>query len=77
MYHDRVRRGLIDRLLGDREILDAITNPPADTRAALRTAIARRFEVKSMDWSRVTVKEKDRSRDIWLNDPFEHDREDI
>ena len=77
LYHERVRRGLVDRLLGDREILDAITNPPADTRAVIRTKIARRFEVRSMDWSRVTVKEQDYSREIWLNDPFEHDREDI
>jgi len=77
LYHDRVRRGLIDRLLSDGEILKAITTPPPDTRAALRFKILGDFEVRAMDWSRVTVKDGQCSREIWLNDPFESDREAI
>jgi Pup amidohydrolase len=77
LYHDRVRRGLLDRLLSDSEILKAITAPPPDTRAALRYKILKSFEVRTMDWSRMTVKEGEYSREIWLNDPFESDREAI
>ncbi len=77
LYHDRVRRGLVDRLLSDADILGAITAPPPDTRAALRTKILHDFEVRTMDWSRVTVKDGERSRELWLNDPFENDREDL
>lgn len=72
-----MRRGLIDRQLTDAEILDAITRPPPDTRAALRLKILRNFEVRTMDWSRVTLRDGDHSREVWLNDPFEADREDI
>jgi hypothetical protein len=77
LYHERVRRGLIDRILEDPQIVSAVTNPPADTRAALRARIAKGFEVREMDWSRVTVKDGQYSRDIWLKDPFENEREDI
>jgi proteasome accessory factor A len=77
LYHDRARRGLVDRLLSDGEILKAITTPPPDTRAALRSKILKDFEVRSMDWSRVTVKDGQYSRELWLNDPFECDREEI
>jgi proteasome accessory factor A len=77
LYHERVRRGLVDRQLSDAEILKAITAPPPDTRAALRSKILDGFEVRSMDWSRVTIREGQHSREIWLNDPFESDREAI
>jgi len=77
LYHDRVRRGLVDRLLTDAEILKAITTPPPDTRAALRSRMARDFEVRALDWSRVTVKDGQYSREILLNDPFENGREAI
>lgn len=77
LYHERVRKGLVDRQLSDAEILEAITAPPGDTRAALRLKILRQFDVKTMDWSRVTVADGTYSREIWLNDPFEADREDI
>jgi proteasome accessory factor A len=77
LYHERVRRGLVDRQLSDAEILKAITAPPPDTRAALRSKILDGFEVRSMDWSRVTIREGQHSREIWLNDPFESDREAV
>jgi proteasome accessory factor A len=77
LYHQRVRKGLIDRQLTDAEILGAITSPPGDTRAALRAKILHGHDVRTMDWSRVTVKDGDYSREIWLNDPFEADREAI
>jgi hypothetical protein len=72
-----VRRGLIDRQLTDKEIVQAITTPPSDTRAALRTRIAKRFDVESIDWSRVTIRHNNYVRDVVLNDPLENDREDI
>jgi len=77
LYHDRVRRGLVDRLLDDKEIASAVTTPPGDTRAALRARIVQGHEVKEIDWSRVTVKDGKYSREIWLKDPFEFEREDI
>jgi proteasome accessory factor A len=77
LYHDRVRRGLVDRLLSDGDILKAITTPPQDTRAALRFKILKGFEVRTMDWSRVAVQDGEYSREVWLNDPFESDREAI
>jgi hypothetical protein len=77
LYHERVRRGLVDRLLDDSKILRAITEPPPDTRAALRTSISRRFEVTSMDWSRAAVREGEHSREVHMNDPFESTREDV
>ena len=77
LYHDRVRRDLVDRLLSDGEILKAITAPPPDTRAALRHKILKSFEVRTMDWSRMTIKDGEHSREVWLNDPFESDREAI
>jgi hypothetical protein len=72
-----VRRGLLERVLEDREIASAVTLPPADTRAALRMNIVRTHEVKEIDWSRVTVRDGQYSREVWLRDPFESEREDV
>jgi len=77
LYHERVRAGLIDRIITDKDIAKAITAPPQDTRAALRARIADDFEVESMDWSRVTIKDKGYSREIVLNDPLENERGEL
>jgi len=77
LYHERVRRGLVDRVVSDARILEAVTNPPRDTRASLRTKIARSMEVERMDWSRVTVRGEGGARELFLDDPFECDMEGL
>lgn len=71
IYHERVRKGLVDRFLDDRAVLGAITAPPSDTRAALRLELCRKYEVERIDWAFVVVGNGDgSSRRIDLEDPY-------
>lgn len=74
LHYERVRRGLVERVLTDADVLRAIREPPGDTRALLRTRIALSMDVASVDWSRVTVREGGGLREILLDDPLESER---
>jgi proteasome accessory factor A len=70
LHYRRLRRGLIDRVLEDEEIIAAIYDPPKDTRAALRRRICDEKEVASLDWSYVDIRTESGLRKIELPDPW-------
>ena len=76
IFYKRQRKGLVDRLLKDEDILGAIKEPPRDTRAALRRSICDRFNIESVDWATVTVNDGGRRR-IDMPDPYMHRLEDL
>jgi len=76
IFYKRQNKGLVDRLLSDDEIAKAVTEPPKDTRAALRKEICDRFNTESVDWSVVVVNDGNRRR-IELPDPYAHRWEDL
>jgi len=69
LFHRRQRSGLLDRIVSDEEILQAVYNPPKDTRAYLRKALCDRYEVDFIDWSVMIVNDGGRKR-IELKDPY-------
>jgi len=71
LHYRRLRAGLIDRVLKDDEIIKAINDPPSDTRASLRRKLCDGADVFGVDWSHVTLNEKDGGiRRIELPDPL-------
>ena len=76
IFYKRQNKGLVDRLLSDDEIAKAVTEPPKDTRAALRKEICDRFNTESVDWSVVVVNDGNRRR-IELPDPYANRWEDL
>jgi proteasome accessory factor A len=69
LFYKRQRRGLIDRVTTDDRILNAIQEPPTDTRAALRRNLCDRFNIEAIDWSLLVVNDGTRRR-IDLYDPY-------
>ena len=61
-------RGMVDRLVTDKQIEYAVNNPPEDTRAYLRGELIRKNNASSSDWDRVSL--SGHSRDIVLSEPF-------
>ncbi|MFQ5552937.1 MAG: hypothetical protein ACE5EW_04380, partial [Thermoplasmata archaeon] len=53
----------------DEEILEAVYEPPANTRAALRRRLCDEYKVVAIDWSYVVVDDGGRKR-INLPDPY-------
>jgi proteasome accessory factor A len=71
LHYKRMRKGLIDRLLSDEEVIEAIYEPPKDTRAALRRKLCEEHEVVRMDWSYIEVRGEGGFRKIEMPDPWE------
>ncbi len=69
LFYRRQREGLIDRVTTDDAILQAIQEPPQDTRAALRRNLCDRFNIEMIDWSLLIVNDGGRRR-IDLSDPY-------
>ena len=76
IFYRRQSKGLVDRFITDEEIVKAVTEPPPDTRAALRKEISDRFNIESIDWSTVVVNDG-RRRTINLPDPYACRWEDL
>jgi proteasome accessory factor A len=74
-FYERQDKDLVDRLVTDQEIIEAIREPPADTRAHARKLICDRFgdeKIVRLDWSVAKVKNKDGDIiAIELDDPFQ------
>ncbi len=59
------RAGLVDRLVTDEEINDAVINPPSDTRALLRSkAVKKRWHLDGGSWC-------DMGGEVYIHDPFQ------
>ncbi len=69
LFYRRQTKGLVDRTTTDEAILDAIQNPPSDTRAALRRRICDTFNIESIDWSFLVINDGTRRR-IDMDDPY-------
>jgi proteasome accessory factor A len=74
------RRGAVDRILSDEEILKAKTEPPPDTRAKMRgefIKLARQNSIQyDLDWSNIRLGNLLNVRVI-CNNPFETDTEKV
>jgi len=76
IFYRRQAKGVVDRMLDDETIARAVSEPPQDTRAALRRIICDKFNIDSIDWSSVVVDDGGR-RTIDLSDPYAHRLEDL
>jgi proteasome accessory factor A len=58
LFHALEQGGQMARIVGDAEIQAAMEQPPADTRAALRGELVRRFhsEIDRLSWGRVALR---------------------
>ena len=74
LYDSLLRRGTLRSLIGDRQVQEARTMPPADTRAALRgrfVSAAKAYGAQySCDWTRLSLQTPQRM-DMVLLDPFQ------
>ena len=71
IYYRRQREGLVDRVLSDKDILDAVRNPPGDTRAHLRGALCEKGGVEYISWDTVVLMKGDKRKKFVLEDPYE------
>jgi proteasome accessory factor A len=80
IYYLLERKGLVERVLEDEEILKAKTEPPADTRARMRgefIKLARQNSIQyDLDWSNIRLGNLLNVRVI-CNNPFETDIEKV
>jgi hypothetical protein len=70
LYYARQEAGKMDRVVTDEEILEAVHEPPANTRAALRRRLCDENKIVAIDWSYVVVDDGGRKR-INLPDPYQ------
>lgn len=79
LYHALVLKGAMHTIFSEDEIRSAADNPPADTRAYFRGAVASKFpkDVLSASWESVVLKVKDHERVIRLTDLGSFTRADI
>ncbi|MDX1534089.1 MAG: proteasome accessory factor PafA2 family protein, partial [Thermoplasmata archaeon] len=75
LYYARQEAGEMDRVVTDEEILNAVHEPPANTRAALRRRLSDEKKVVAIDWSYVVVDDGGRKR-INLPDPYQTELEE-
>ena len=75
LYPSMLRRGVMRQLATPQQVEHAVSEPPADTRAALRGAfVAKALSTQcrfSCDWTRLSVMAPERS-EVVLLDPFEY-----
>ena len=75
LYPSMLRRGVMRQLATPQQVEHAVSEPPADTRAALRGAfVAKVLSTQcrfSCDWTRLSVMAPERS-EVVLLDPFEY-----
>lgn len=69
LFYKRQREGLVERITDDEAVKAAVTNPPEDTRAALRRELCDTFNIEMIDWSVLVVNDGSRRR-IDLPDPY-------
>ncbi len=71
LYYALEEAGQMVQVAGEEEIAAALTEPPANTRAALRGDLIRRFtpDITRVSWGRVALKEDARAR--WVPLPAE------
>ncbi len=75
LYYARQEAGKMDRVVTDKEILEAVYEPPTNTRAALRRRLCDEHKVVAIDWSYVVVDDGGRRR-INLPDPYQTELEE-
>jgi proteasome accessory factor A len=73
LYYLLERRGLVDRMVEDAEIEDAVNNPPQTTRARLRGAFIKRAKERkrdyTVDWVHLKLNDQ-AQRTVLCKDPF-------
>ncbi|MBI2168438.1 MAG: Pup--protein ligase [Actinobacteria bacterium] len=77
LYYMLQRQGLVDRVVGDEEIEEAMSTPPQTTRARLRGEFIRRAKAKkrdyTVDWVHLKLNDQ-AQRTLLCKDPFKaHD----
>jgi hypothetical protein len=77
IFYRRQNEGLVDRLLDDDAVLEAIYNPPSDTRAHLRKKLCEKYDVQYIDWDYVTVRDGTSKKKFKLEDPYNYDIEKV
>ncbi len=75
LFYMLQNKGLVDRIVTDSQIENAVDNAPADTRAWLRGELIRRNEVSKSDWD--TIRLKGEADEISLKDPFRGTQEEL
>ncbi|MDI6788204.1 MAG: proteasome accessory factor PafA2 family protein [Planctomycetota bacterium] len=74
LFYTLQNQGLVERLIGDKDIKLAVNNPPQDTRAWLRGNILKSFpmdQIYRIDWDRGTVKIDDCTyKRFYLKEPL-------
>ena len=73
LYFDLYERGMVKRVVSDEQINQAITHPPADTRACARSRVMRALTDQKtryqIDWDSICVGD---DKFLSLDDPFPH-----
>ncbi|MCY3851912.1 MAG: Pup--protein ligase [Acidimicrobiaceae bacterium] len=73
LYYRMQRRGMVERIVGDREISQAVENPPETTRARLRGEFIRRAKEQrrdyTVDWVHLKLNDQ-AQRTVLCKDPF-------
>ncbi len=75
LFYRRQTAGALDRIVDDAAIKEAVYEPPADTRAALRRSLCDKHQVVGIDWSYVVIDDQGRKR-INMADPYSTTLED-
>ncbi|MDQ1519012.1 MAG: proteasome accessory factor, partial [Actinomycetota bacterium] len=73
LYYLLERRGKVDRIVTDEEVMDAVTTPPQSTRARLRGAFIKRAKERkrdyTVDWVHLKLNDQ-AQRTVLCKDPF-------
>ncbi len=77
LFYYLQKNNLAERISTDEEIINAVLNPPEDTRAYLRTKIGETCEVSQVDWSGFTLKTSEGEKKVSLLEPFSGTKEQI
>ena len=80
LYHLLTRQGRVERIVEDREILEAIRKPPEDTRAYFRGECLRRYpnEVFGVNWDSISFGIGDEPiRRIMMAEPLKGSKEHV
>jgi len=70
LYYLLEAQGITDRVVDDAEVAEAMSTPPADTRAYFRGRFLERFgeHVKSINWDRIVVSQNGTQKTVELGD---------
>lgn len=77
LFYYLQKQGLVDRIITDEEIENAVNNPPENTRAYLRAKAGSIDGVSSVDWGGFRIDTKQGIQTINLEEPFAGTKEQV